>query len=180
MKLFFIIILFSHSIFISGQIKTESDAIVKQLIKSIETHHKPIAILESLDSSIVEYSLTPLLKSEDLIFNNQTNDSIYIELTSSERDHLINSIRKQFSNLWSNENMKSYKLIPLNKLYTYFRLHTENHLVMISKPIFIRNKEIAMMITAVIRNGCGYCDLSFYNRNFDTWLKWITISAGSW
>ena len=161
-----------------GQLKSE---IFKDLLKNTYQYSKP-RIVNKVDSVTVEYHLKRLIEKQNRTFFaeiDESKDSINgIQLTPTEKEFLIKSIRKQYKNEWKKEDFDEYQIITFDESVNYLKSSEKNTLVEISNPIFIRDNKIAFIYFANLCCGkYGRADLSFYRKENGIWKMWISVSS---
>lgn len=118
-----------------------------------------------------------IVYDQKAIFN---KDSIH--LTLKEKEYLTTAFKNQTDTLvWKEENLKPYQIISNQKEISSFLRKTNNILVEISNPLFIRNNEIALVF---FRYNSFYnenasnnnvCNLSLYKKIKGVWRSWICV-----
>jgi hypothetical protein len=174
------IIIFLFSISVFGQVDNETKIFLSDILKYETYKYGEISIAKKLDPKMLEIGLTTL--KEKRKYTRILKDSIteVIKLTRKERRKIIQSIREQYETEWEKEDFPENKLINYDELLSYLKKDRNNTIVMISKPVFIRNNEIAI---AYFMNLCcgsinGRAQLLFFDKLNGKWRDWISIAGG--
>ena len=139
------------------------------------------AIASSIDSTWMEFNLTGLLETtgNSLTFKSfSSKDSIC--LSKMERE-LIISFFQNADNLRLTHNPTQFAQIEENMALKHLKVNSENQVIFISKPLFIRDDSLGIVFYANLCCGqfYGYVNLSFYRIVSRTWTRWIDISSGA-
>jgi hypothetical protein len=123
------------------------------------------------DSSLVYYEFK---------YKNEKVDSII--LTVKEKEYLTSELSKPNEFDWNLSDEKNLKQVDEKDILEFLKRDRNRELKIISKPIFIRNKNIICLFTTHLCCGhiLGHSSLSFYRKENNKWLEWIPISAGSY
>ena len=154
MKKIIIIILFFVFYPSFGQTENLSKIVLNDILKNTYSYSKPL-ITNKLDSTSVEYHLKRLIENKKGYFVSNKNSIDKIKLTKTEQKSIITDIRKQYSSEWKKEDFENFEIINDQESLEYLKQNNKNTLVTISKPIFLRNDEIAFVFFA------NYCCLEY-------------------
>ena len=176
-----IILLFLIST-LSGQNTFNKDEFVESILKSkIYTVYNEPAMVSNLDSSFLHYHLSELKKQESgTEFTNRHNGNTIV-LTVAEKKHVLKSLKHQLNLEWNNSQFPNSKMITFEQVNEYLGKDPNNTVVVVSEPIYIRNKSLAIIFLSNLccgRGIGGFVELSIFRMEKDHWIKYVEISGG--
>lgn len=176
------IILFFITAKLNGQKTFNKDELVESILKlKIYTVYNEPAIVSNLDSSFLHYHLSELEKQEsETEFTNRHNGNSIV-LTATEKKHIIKSLKHQLNFEWQNSQFPNSEMITFEQKNEYLGKDPNNTVVVISEPIYIRNKSLAIIFLANLccgRGIGGFVELSIFKVEKNQWIKYVEISGG--
>ena len=176
------IILFFIPAKLNGQKTFHKDELVESILKSkIYTVYNEPAIVSNLDSSFLYYHLSELEKQEsETEFTNRHNGNSIV-LTATEKKHIITSLKHQLNLEWQKSQFPNYEMISFGQLKEYLGKDRNNTVVVISEPVYIRNKSLAIIFLSNLccgRGLGGFVELSIFKMEKNQWIKYVEISGG--
>lgn len=135
-------------------------------------------IANNIDSSWIEYHLIELKDSSEKFLTNINNKDT-ITLSIIEMELIISFFRNQENLKFSNKQSR-YSLIDKDEVNDYLKSKKSNQVLYISKPLFIRNNEYAIIFYSTLCCGgiYGQASLSLYKLINNNWTKMTDISSG--
>ena len=176
------LILFFIPVKLNGQKTFHKDELVESILKSkIYTVYNEPAIVSNLDSSFLHYHLSELKKQEsETEFTNRHNGNSIV-LTATEKKHIITSLKHQLNLEWQKSQFPNYEMISFEQLKEYLGKDRNNTVVVISEPVYIRNKSLAIIFLSNLccgRGIGGFVELSIFKMEKNQWIKYVEISSG--
>lgn len=113
-------------------------------------------------------------------YKNEKIDSII--LTANEKEYLISELSNSHDYEWGLSDEKNLQQVDEKDILKFLKKDRNRELKIISKPIFIRDKNIICLFTTHLCCGhiLGHSSLSFYKKSDNQWKEWIPIKAGSY
>lgn len=139
----------------------------------------------------VSRSCIPLMSKRNMLLLTKDAEKQYkhwhtqqtIDLTVSERKFLTEQTRLMVGAEWKENNFEKFKLINEDEVASYMKRNDGNNYLGVSKPIFFRNNEIALMYFVNLCCGYvggGYYFYGFYKKIDGHWKEWIPIQSGNY
>jgi hypothetical protein len=178
-KLILIFFLF-HFFILSAQINEYERNIINDIIKERFISNNEMAILYKHQYVFYNEHLKELVFNKTKTFASEENKNEKIILTESERNSILKSLTKNSSYKWLKEDIPNYKILYSDNTRDFLKENgNTNSLLIISRPTFIRNGEVAVVFYSHTnyRKKIGGSDLCFYKNNNGVWKKWIVISS---
>lgn len=165
----------------------QKDKLAKEVMTDI-IEHRPfrkgeIKIRPTITCLHLDDFIYKLVENKGIVFDEKAilnKDSIH--LTLKEREYLTSELRKQTDTLeWKEKDIKPYGLISDQK--EILRFIRSNSIIEISYPLFIRNKELALVFFRYSSDDNGnksngnVCRLSFYKKIKGVWRSWICVKS---
>ncbi|GGZ66594.1 hypothetical protein [Mesonia mobilis] len=162
----------------------ESEEIFWDLIsyKINPENYSDIGYLDKVDPKTLKFHLTKIKNETSLkYYDNKTekNDSIILSL--NEKEYLISELTKSKEYSWNISNKEKLIKVKQKNILKFLQNDKNRELKIISKPVFIRNGNIACVFSAHICCGHinGYVNISLYKKKNKKWETWITLSEGA-
>jgi hypothetical protein len=107
------------------------------------------------------------------------NDSIVFSI--EEKEYLISELSESENYSWNLKDQKELIKVEQKNVLEFLKADKTRELKIISKPIFIRNKEIVCLYSVHLCCGhiYGYVSLSLYKKVNGKWKRWIPLSEGA-
>jgi len=166
-----------------SQINPLSEKILNDILTTRAGQYGTIEILAKPAPQLIEKHLVKLIQTKDRIFNStEENKTETIQLTEKERDFILTSIRQQYKKEWKKDDFKNYPLSDnINKQGYLVREDRNRTLILLSRPILIRNNKIAVVYFGqfIHQLEFAHTDISFYRIENGIWKKHICISSAT-
>ena len=182
-NLLYILLLVSSQIMTSQT--TESEKIFWDLIdyKLYPDEYSEIGYLNKVNIGTFYRYIDYFKKDSTLTFydnNLKKNDSIVFSI--EERKYLISELNKSENHAWKLKDQKDLIKVEEQNMLEFLKADKKRELKIISKPIFIRDKEIACLYSTHLCCGHinGYVSLSLYKKIDGKWKKWIPLYEGAY
>lgn len=132
-------------------------------------------IATKIDSVNVEHLLKLML--EKPYINNSDIESESLILTGEELQYLSEGIRKQYKKEWKEDDFSNRKLIKKSDILEYLDKYTNNQVIMISDPIYIKTDNTVCIYLAKLCRTTGYGSSSIvlYTKKGEIWKKSFDI-----
>lgn len=180
MKNLIIAIFLLHFFLLSAQIEETEKTIINDIIKERFISNNEMAIFYKNLYVFYNEHLNELVFSKTKTFISEQNKNEKIILTESERNSILKSLRKNSFYKWLKEDIPNCKILYSDNTRDFLKGNSNtNSLLIISRPTFIRNGEVAVVFYSHTnyRKKIGGSDLCFYKKNNGVWKKWIIISS---
>ena len=181
-KVYIPIILFFIISTLSCQTTLNKDGLVESILNSkVYTVYNEPAMVSNLDSSFLNYHLSELKKEEsETEFTNRHNGNTVV-LTANEKQYILKLLQHQITLEWTNSQFPNSEMIRFEEVNEYLGKDPNNTIVVISEPIYIRNKSLAIVFFSNLccgRDIGGFVELSIFKMENNQWNKYIEISGG--
>ncbi len=159
---------------------TESEKIFWDLIdyKIYPGNYSDIGYLSKVNLKMFTRKIDYVKKDSTLVYyNNRITKNDSIVLSIREKEYLISELDASKNYSWSLKNSRKLILVQQKNMLKFLKEDRKRELKIISKPIFIRNKQIAILYNVHLCCGhiYGYSSISFYKKNKEKWKEWIPI-----
>ncbi|NUY82752.1 hypothetical protein HUK80_17750 [Flavobacterium sp. MAH-1] len=181
MKYIFVSILLISLNISFSQNQDDNKIIIDNLLKDGSYGDGELRIIPKLEKKIVEFELENLKNNKE--FFSPIDKSDRISITKEEQKKIIQEIQMQYGKTLDTKLFSSNKWISIDYIKSYLEEKTEynnsNRVMMISKPVYIRNNTICVVYFMHLCCGSGgQTSLWFYKKENGNWDKWIPISQG--
>ncbi|MBM6498723.1 hypothetical protein [Flavobacterium macrobrachii] len=154
--------------------------LANQIIESRVIKISGVSLLENTNYQLIDFHLKKLRfkKSKTFISKDNLNDKI--TLSEKEGIDIINQIINDNNHSWKAEMIDSADIVDnYSSREAMKKKDKKQTLIIISKPVFIRDKTIAIVYFGnfIYYKEYGYSDFCFYKLINGVWTKWIEISS---
>lgn len=159
--------------------KSEANVIINQILNDRIVKIDEVQVLSKQNAELTELHLKKLRFLDSKKFISSTNKKDQITLTQKEGKDLIDSIRSNYNSIWDKSDIKKISILKSDDVREFMNGDNKrNALILISKPVFIKNGEVAVVYFCnfIYMKELGYSDLCFYRKKSGIWKKWIEIS----
>lgn len=173
----------SESVDISSRINTIKRKKFYERVINDENICKRDTILKfTITDAEVQSILQQIKDNKNYIFlENLLQNSVRIEKDSIKifMDSKHQEFYKKMRNVYDSKDSLEIKKFREDAPQTYDYRH-ECYINFLSKPIYIRNKTIALIFNTLSCNSGGYNQLAFYEKKDKEWVSIVVISSGSY
>lgn len=164
-----------------GQEKLLKDSLVENILETkAYTAYNPPAISANIDSNFINYHLKPLIIGKKQKFTNRHTKNT-ISLTNEEVSYILSSFEQQLKLKWDNSQFPDNEIIEFTLINEYLAKDPKNSVVVISEPIYLKDRSIAVIFFSNLccgRGIGGFVELAIYKNNNEVWERYVEISGG--
>jgi len=140
-----------------------------------------VAYVKTVDFKMLSYHINNFKKeTKRIYYGHKTNKLDSIIFSKKEKEYIISELSQLADFSWNLEDEKELIPVENSELISFLKKDKNRELKIISKPVFIRNGEIACVFSIHLCCGdfFGHASLALYKKPANKWVRWIALSHG--
>lgn len=135
------------------------------------------AVLAAVDSLYAEYYLYKFLSENSRLYASPEHPADSLDLSRQEKQVIIDGYRHAYLERWKAAELPGYQLIEPGGEWPYLKADSNNVLVVITRPVFMRKGKVGFCLCSeIFSSGMDKrTAVCFYRKKRGRWKPWIYV-----